>query len=154
MDDESPYGESLEGSPDDFAENDRQEDQEGEEPVLDPSDSLETDDLAADPLDTGILPPDRWSPAERFGTTDEEEAEGESLDQLLAEEEPDLTPDDIDRPPDALRTGRLVADDDADGEELAGDVGIDGGAASAEEAAVHDTTQADERDALRGESDP
>jgi hypothetical protein len=147
MDDgESPYGESLEGSPEDFAENDRQEDQEGEQPVLDPSDTLETDDLAADPLDTGVIPPDRWSPAERFGTTDEEEAEGESLDQLLSEEEPDLAPDDVDRPADTLRSGRLVAGDDPDGEELAESVGVDGGAASAEEAAMHDTADGEPPD--------
>jgi hypothetical protein len=88
--------------------------------------------------------------------------EQESLDQLLAEEEPDtgLDPDDElpeDRDDDEAdeyldglllddgadpRAGRLVAEDEgahADDEEdlVARDVGIDGGAASAEEAAVH-----------------
>lgn len=109
-------------------ENERQEDQEGEEPVLDSGDTLETDDPEDDPLDTGIIPPDRWrDPDER-----------ETLDEQLAEEEPDLTPDGYDGA-DPTRSGRLVAEDDPDGEELAEDVGVDGGAASAEEAAMHDT---------------
>ncbi|MEU8888503.1 hypothetical protein [Streptomyces sp. NPDC048442] len=57
--------------------------------VLDAQDTLISDDLDYDPLDAGIDPPDRWSPAESFGTTAEEARRGESLDQLLAEEEPD-----------------------------------------------------------------
>ena len=116
-----------------------------------------------DPLDTGVITPERWSTAIRYGTTAEEEERGESLDQLLAEEEPD-TPFDVDDdlPEDRdddeeadeyldglllddgpdLRAGRLVAEDEgahADDEEdlVARDVGIDGGAASAEEAAIH-----------------
>ncbi|CAM5499401.1 hypothetical protein SSPIM334S_07746 [Streptomyces spiroverticillatus] len=58
--------------------------------VLDAQDTLITDRLDYDPLDSGIDPPDHWSPAESFGTTAEEARRGESLDQLLAEEEPDL----------------------------------------------------------------
>ena len=38
-----------------------------------------------DPLDRGVVTPDRWSAGVRFGTTGEEQAEGESLDELLAE---------------------------------------------------------------------
>ena len=59
--------------------------------VLDASDTLEGDP-GDDPLDTGIEPPDRWSAGERFGTTLAEERAGESLDQLLAEEEPEPDP--------------------------------------------------------------
>lgn len=124
---------------------------------LDASDTLDGDP-GDDPLDQGIAPPDRWSPGEGFGTTAEEEREGESLDQLLAEEEPepdpyaeaDEEPDDEDRRADDLfgyaepqpRAGRLVAEDegahpDAEADLVARDVGIDAGAASAEEAAVH-----------------
>jgi len=123
---------------------------------LDASDTLDGDP-GDDPLDQGIAPPDRWSAGEGFGTTAVEEQEGESLDQLLAEEEPEPDPyadsgeeDDEDRRADDLwgdaepepRSGRLVADDEGahpDDEEdlVAHDVGIDGGAASAEEAAVH-----------------
>ncbi len=121
-------------------------------------------DPGDDPLDRGVVPPERWSAAIRYGTTDEEQDEGESLDQLLAEEEPDLTPEiDDERYEDiagdedagdedvdglllddgpAPRAGRLTAVDedagpDEDGELVAQDVGIDGAAATAEEAAVH-----------------
>lgn len=59
--------------------------------LLDASDTLEGDP-GDDPLDTGIAPPDRWSAGERFGTTLAEERAGESLDQLLAEEEPEPDP--------------------------------------------------------------
>ncbi len=129
---------------------------------LDASDTLDGDP-GDDPLDQGIAPPDRWSAGEGFGTTEEEEREGESLDQLLAEEEPDLDPyaeaDDEaseelelgedrragdlfeDDEPDP-RAGRLVAEDegahpDTEPDLIARDVGIDAGAAGAEEAAVH-----------------
>ena len=59
--------------------------------TLDASDTLDGDP-GDDPLDAGILPADRWSAGEGFGTTLAEEREGESLDQLLAEEEPDIDP--------------------------------------------------------------
>jgi hypothetical protein len=43
-----------------------------------------------DPLDQGVTPPQRWSRAIRHGAED-----SESLDELLAEEEPDVAfPDD------------------------------------------------------------
>jgi len=125
-----------------------------------------------DPLDRGVVPPERWSAGVRFGDTASEQSEGESLDQLLSEEEPDpaLDLDDedddddegedeeeedddddagdedvdgllLDDGPDP-RAGRLVAEDEGahpDEEEdlVARDVGIDGGGATAEEAAMH-----------------
>ena len=118
-----------------------------------------------DPLDRGVAPPERWSAGVRYGVTAAEQSAGESLDQLLAEEEPDDTLDyededeeyaeDLDEDagdedvdglllddgPDP-RAGRLVAEDEGahpDDEEdlVASDVGIDGGAATAEEAAMH-----------------
>ena len=105
----------------------------------------------ADLLDTGIDAGEGYRAATRFGTTAEEERQGESLDQLLAEEEPDSAADDEwtdeDNPRDDdhttdPRSGRLVAPDEgAHGDEetdaVAVDVGIDGGGAAAEEAAVH-----------------
>jgi hypothetical protein len=117
--------------------------------VLDASDTLEGDP-GDDPLDAGIIPADRWSAGEGFGTTQAEEQEGESLDQLLAEEEPEPDPyaeaddaedDPLDEGPDP-RAGRLLAADegahsDQEPDLVANDVGIDGGAATAEEAAVH-----------------
>jgi len=117
-----------------------------------------------DPLDRGVIPPERWSSAMRFGSTASDQESGESLDQLLAEEEPDITaeidderPEDIAGDEDAAdedidglllddgpdpRAGRLVADDegsrpDREADLVAHDAGIDGGAATAEEAAVH-----------------
>ena len=121
-----------------------------------------------DPLDRGVVPPERWSAGVRFGDTATEQSEGESLDELLAEEEPDpvldfdedddededLEDEDnddagdedvdgllLDDGPDP-RAGRLVAEDEGahpnEEEDLvARDVGIDGGGATAEEAAVH-----------------
>jgi hypothetical protein len=132
--------------------------------VRDTSETLD-DDMIEDPLDTGVIPPQHWSAGMRFGTTAEEEEQGESLDQLLAEEEPDdndldagdelpesdgqdedagdedvdgLLLDDGEDP----RAGRLVAEDEGahpvgEADLVARDTGIDGGAASGEEAAMH-----------------
>ena len=89
--------------------------------VLEPADTLESDDLRGDVLDTGIDAGEGYRGATRFGTTAEEERSGESLDQLLAEEEPDVGPDapwtDEETPSDddrawEPRSGRLVAPDD------------------------------------------
>ncbi|MEU9827860.1 DUF5709 domain-containing protein [Micromonospora chersina] len=119
--------------------------------VLDASDTLD-DDRVGDPLDTGVVAADHWTAANRFGTTPAEERAGESLAQLLAQEEPDLDPyaeatDDEDELTRRgyereARTGRLVADDAGFGEDeqadsVAWDAGVDGGGASAEEAAMH-----------------
>ncbi|MFG2057199.1 DUF5709 domain-containing protein [Micromonospora sp. NPDC048930] len=119
--------------------------------VLDASDTLD-DDRVGDPLDTGIIAGDHWTAANRFGTTPAEERAGESLAQLLAQEEPDVDPyaeaaDDEDELTRRgyereARTGRLVAPDeglgaDEEADSFAWDAGIDGGAASAEEAAMH-----------------
>jgi hypothetical protein len=125
-----------------------------------------------DPLDRGVVPPERWSAGIRYGTTETEQESGESLDQLLAEEEPDDTLDEIEDEEDeeddeeyediagdddagdedvdglllddgpAPRAGRLVAEDEGAHEDdeadlVAPDVGIDGGGATAEEAAIH-----------------
>jgi uncharacterized protein DUF5709 len=121
--------------------------------VLEPEDSLD-DRGVGDVLDEG------WSPVEKplattgWGTTAREEADREPLDGRLARELPDAPEwlgDDLGDASDTdgellddevgdVRAGRLVSaggtfDDD---EELyALDTGIDGGAASAEEAAVH-----------------
>jgi hypothetical protein len=92
-----------------------------------------------DLLDEGYSPPDRWKEP-RFD---------ETLDELLSEEEPDpaMALDDPDEQSGDdevgdVRAGRLVAPDEGSGEDtekdlLGSEVGIDGGAASAEEAAVH-----------------
>ncbi|WP_228814193.1 hypothetical protein [Nocardia flavorosea] len=54
---------------------------------------LDEDELAADPLEEGMDPPDDWSAADRYATTPREQREGESLDERLAEEQPDIVPD-------------------------------------------------------------
>jgi Family of unknown function (DUF5709) len=131
--------------------------------VLDASDTLDGDP-GEDPLDRGVAAPQRWSAAIRYGSTATEQQDGESLDQLLAEEEPDVAADlddepigDLDGDEDAgdedvdglllddgpdPRAGRLVAEDegahpDEEADLVARDTGIDGGGASAEEAAMH-----------------
>jgi hypothetical protein len=140
----------------------------GDYEVLDGSDTLDGDP-GDDPLDRGVAAPDRWTAAMRYALNGDEDSE--SLDELLAEEEPDLDDDtddgwdenatsrDVSRferdyDPDP-RAGRLVTegedtgDPGATGPELvARDTGIDGGGASAEEAAVHIIgDQDDENDA-------
>jgi hypothetical protein len=105
----------------------------------------------ADELDRGYSPPEKWSAAQGFGNTPYEEATGESLDQRVAQEESEPDPyaatdvDDEDLDDGEVgdqRAGRLVDLDEGLGEDaekdlVADDVGIDGAAASAEEAAVH-----------------
>jgi hypothetical protein len=126
---------------------------------LEPEDVLE-DESTDDVLETGYAPQDRPWAVDDWGTTDAEEEEGESLDGRLAREVPEPTGeedrgDDIGDLPggegelrDAevgdRRAGRLSLVDagtesaeDADPDLEAFDEGIDGGAASAEEAAVH-----------------
>lgn len=121
--------------------------------LLEPEDSLD-DRGVADVLDEGYSPPEKPWASTDWGTTAREEADGEPLDVRLAREAPEEgewtgdgigdTSDTDGEPIDAevgdARAGRLVARGGAfdDDEELyALDAGIDGGAASAEEAAVH-----------------
>ncbi|HWD06815.1 MAG TPA: hypothetical protein VG674_30675 [Amycolatopsis sp.] len=67
--------------------------------TLSPTESLDEDDLRVDPLESGVEPPERPSPATRSGTTPAELREGRPLANRLAEEEPDEQPDAIgDRP--------------------------------------------------------
>jgi hypothetical protein len=123
---------------------------------LQPEDTL-IDRGVDDVLDEGYSPPDRLYGRGAFGPW-------ESIDQQLAEEEQDpvsrigdpLDPDEQHRSDEAerefefpqrrevgrVRAGRLVAPDQGFGEDteaelVAEDVGISGGAASAEEAAMH-----------------
>ncbi|MFJ4200880.1 DUF5709 domain-containing protein [Streptomyces sviceus] len=123
--------------------------------LLDAEDTLD-DDGVGDPLDRGWSPPERPWAVEHSGVTASERRQGETLDQRLAEETPDLAPSDddgigdcdgtdgelLDNEVGALRSGRLVAPDEGAHEDeesalIATDVGIDGAAASAEEAAMH-----------------
>ena len=113
------------------------------------------DDRIEDVLDEGYNPPDR-EPSVNV-PTEAEEARGESLDQLLSAEVPDVWVEDesnlFDESGDEVgdqRSGRLV-DEESDGfsdtekDLVAGDVGIDGAGASAEEAAMHVIDEYDQR---------
>ena len=108
-----------------------------------------------DELDRGYSPPEKWSAAEGYGNTPWEEEHRETIDQRVGQEVPEEDPyeaaekadvSDLENLDDGevgdQRAGRLVAPDEGLGEDteadLVGqDVGIDGAAASAEEAAVH-----------------
>jgi Family of unknown function (DUF5709) len=146
--------------------------------VEDASDTLIGEPGSYDPLDSGVAPPERWTGEIRSGGQ-----QSESLDELLAEEEPDVTLDALeeeededdeeedtddddagDEDVDGLllddgpdpRAGRLVAPDEGAHpvyvtDLLATDVGIDGGAATAEEAAMH-IVEEDDYD-IRSEDD-
>ncbi|TDC22992.1 DUF5709 domain-containing protein [Kribbella albertanoniae] len=120
---------------------------------VDDEDQLQAEDTLNDRgvddlLDEGYSPPEKWSAGEGFGTTADEALQGESLDQRIAQEEPDVDPyaeqaEDVGGPEvGTRRSGRLVAPDegshaDIDSDLVAEDIGFDGAAASAEEAAVH-----------------
>ena len=108
---------------------------------LDPTEMLTGNDND-EPFDTSYSPPEREPKATRYGTTELEEFEGESLDQRLAEEVPDVDESDVADEDEAPRAGRLVAPDegahaDDEADEVAFDAGTAGYAASAEEAAIH-----------------
>lgn len=96
------------------------------------SDTLD-DTGVDDPLDRGYSPPDREPAVE--APTREERRRGESLGDRLDEELKDDADDSVGRR-DPSRVGRLY-DDDGDEPLTARDAGIDGAAASAEEAAMH-----------------
>lgn len=111
-----------------------------------------------DVLDEGYVTPERWSAAEGFGNTPAEMHRGETLEQRIAQEEPEPVLDDTpwnDDPSEQRevgrrRAGRLVdanhgyPGEDVESEALGEEVGIDGGAASAEEAAMHIISDDDE----------
>jgi hypothetical protein len=114
-----------------------------DETQLQPEDTLDYHGVD-DVLDEGFVTRERWSPAQGFGNTVAEEHQGESLEQRLAQETPDVDASGDDWDEDFLdddevgdlRSGRLVAADDGD-DRYVQDVGIDGAGASAEEAAMH-----------------
>ena len=123
--------------------------------LLEPEESLDSDETGID-QDEGYSPPERPLELGRWGLTVSEARTHESLSRRLAREVPDLTDqwdgdgigDSADSDGEPLdeqvgdgRAGRLVAFDadptDSTTDYRAHDIGIDGGAASAEEAAMH-----------------
>lgn len=124
------------------------------------SDETLVDRGVSDVLDEGYVTAENWSPAQGFGNTPAEMREGETLEMRLAQEEqppvvlegpwnPDPTES---REVGRARAGRLVdANGGVDAEDteatsIGHDVGIDGGAATAEEAAMHIIDDGDEFD--------
>lgn len=111
---------------------------------LQPGETL-VDRGVADVLDEGYIAPDGWSPAQGFGNTPEEMRQGETLEQRIRQEIPEPVPDVENWNPNnekrevgAERAGRLMHVQGSGREDTLGvDVGISGGAASAEEAAMH-----------------
>ncbi|CAG6397185.1 conserved hypothetical protein [Actinacidiphila cocklensis] len=123
--------------------------------LLDASDTL--DYRAGDQaLDEGYSPPERPWGVERAGVTASERLRGESLDERLSEEVPDIGVPEGDGVGDTWdtdgeliddevgdeRAGRLVAPDEGshgntESDLIAFDIGLDGAGASAEEAAIH-----------------
>ena len=120
-----------------------------DEDQLQPDDSL-VDRGVDDALDEGYTAPEKWSAGEGYGNTQLEEEQGETLDQRIEQEEPEPDPyeeaaieaENVGGEVGHERAGRLLAEDeglstDEDADLYAEDVGIDGAAASSEEAAVH-----------------
>jgi hypothetical protein len=58
--------------------------------TLNPSESTDSDEVRNDDGDIVVDPPDDWSEADKFGMTAREAQQGESLDDRLAAEEPDV----------------------------------------------------------------
>ncbi|MFE5587877.1 DUF5709 domain-containing protein [Kitasatospora sp. NPDC056531] len=129
--------------------------EQGDAAPLDLEDTLDErgyDDL----LDECYSSPEKPLGVDRVGVTAAEQRDGETLDQRIAQEEPDITPvegdgtsdlsggegEPIDPQAGSRQAGRLVAPEegarpDTEKGPVASDIGVDGGAVSAEEAAVH-----------------
>jgi hypothetical protein len=120
---------------------------------LQPQDTLD-DRGVDDVLDEGISPPEELRGSKAKGVTPAEAREGETIDDRLRQEEPEVWEDAeaesgadiVDGPVGGevgdQRSGRLLAPDEGAHEDVekdlvAEDEGIDGAGASAEEAAVH-----------------
>ena len=116
--------------------------------------SMADDRGLTEPLDEGYSPPEKWSVGQGYGNTPLEEELGETLDQRIAQEEPEPDPyaeaeresrpsrprrrrgrqrpgRPAGRPRRGRRRGRGLRD------ARPTDVGIDGAGARAEEAAMH-----------------
>ena len=129
-----------------------------EDQPQDTGDSLVDSRGLPEPLEEGYSPPEKWSGGQRWGNTPLEESMGEPFDerirQEIVERDPYTDAESAPYSPDeeeflyydgqvgAVRSGRLVSPDegiaiDDEPDPVARDVGIDGAAASAEEAAMH-----------------
>ncbi len=107
---------------------------------LDPIESLSGDDPDEED-ETGYSPPEREPYNLRHPLSEADQLTGESLDERLAEEEPDVSVDDVTVDEPDPRAGRLVAEGESIYGEQTDDGAFDAGpagyASSAEEAAIH-----------------
>ncbi|MEU1166416.1 DUF5709 domain-containing protein [Streptomyces sp. NPDC005921] len=129
--------------------------------LLDASDTLDYR-AGEEALDEGYSPPERPWAVEHTGVTAAEAQRGETLDERLAKEVPDLAVPEGDDLGDTWdtdgellddevgddRAGRLLAPDEGahevtDSDLFASDRGLDGAGASAEEAAMHVIPESD-----------
>lgn len=127
---------------------------------LQPEETL-LDRGVADVLDEGYVSAENWSAAQGFGSTAAEMHQGETLEMRVTQELPESTePGEPWRPEPgenrqvgAERAGRLVdangglPGEDTEAQSIGRDVGIDGGAATAEEAAMHIIVELDDDEA-------
>ena len=58
--------------------------------ALNSAEDLDEDRLRVDPREEGVEPPEHWSEASRYGMTPFEQRQGESLEQRVRQEEPDV----------------------------------------------------------------
>ena len=68
----------------------------GADDMLSPMEGTDSDDLLNDDGDEVVDPPEHWSGVDKFGMSAEEQRQGESLDERLAEEVPDVGQGDVD----------------------------------------------------------
>lgn len=71
----------------------------GADDMLSPMEATDSDEVHNADGDEVVDAPDDWTGADKFGMSAEEERQGETLDQRLAEEEPDVTVNEIDPRP-------------------------------------------------------
>ena len=120
------------------------------------AEELDEDRLRLDPLEAGMDPPERWSGADKYGTTPYEQAHPRGLTDRLAEEEPDVTGGAADPAVDAatdagIHPGAELRSEQSD--ELADEAGNDTDAADATARAVAEFDQVDEQPGERPATD-
>ncbi|MEU7474635.1 hypothetical protein AB0A63_01540 [Lentzea sp. NPDC042327] len=76
--------------------------------ALNSAEDLDEDRLKLDPLEAGMDPPERWTAADKYGTTPYEQAHPRPLDDRLAEEQPDVpvVPSELDEESQTEAAGR------------------------------------------------
>ncbi|HET9255442.1 MAG TPA: hypothetical protein VFO16_09600 [Pseudonocardiaceae bacterium] len=121
--------------------------------VLAQSETLDEDELGADPFEEGMDPAEGWSAADRYGTTATEQATDRPLTERLAEERPDVTGEPLPERPLAATPIEQLDDSiddqpvpaepaDVDGQVLVGDE-LDATGESATRRAGHLVTEPD-----------